>query len=221
MSDLDFTSGLLPRVMVFVGKPKAPIPEPPMPDSREAEEIAYRLNQIASFARQLKEHHQGKMELAPDAKAMWQGAYPALRENAGRADFDKQGAMRNRIEVHVLKAAMLFAVCQNHTQIEADDLDIALSLGEYLTTTADMLADLKFGNDLKRLEERLIKVLKARAGQYVSVSEIHQKLGGKVPAADVHRLVRALVALGVVEVHPESDTERPRAIRLYERSMSF
>ena len=129
------------------------------------------------------------------------------------AEIDKQGSMRSRIEVHVLKAAMLFAVCRKHNQIEPEDLECALALGEYISATADILADLKFGADLKRIEDRMVRILKGVPGKYYSVSELHQKLGGKTNASDLHRLVKSMVSIGLVDVHPESTADRPKAIR--------
>ena len=129
------------------------------------------------------------------------------------------GAMRARLEVHTLKAALLFAVCNRHDRIEEDDLETALSLGEYLAETADLLADLKYGADLKRLEDRVLRALAVQSGKFMSVSELHKKLGGKTHASDLHRLVESLVAIGTVVVPAGADLDRPKAIMLPEGSV--
>ena len=212
LTDLDFTSGLLPRFQVYLGLPKPPIPEPPMPEAAYAEYLAERLKSISEDARELGRVNLGKLALSPDANEHWGLAYIRMRERASSSDSDKEGAMRARLEVHVLKTALLFAVCEGHTRIEIDDLQRALSLGEYLAATADMLADMKFGADLKRLEDRMLRVLKSRPGEYLSVSALHQKLGGRTNAADVHKLVRSMTAIGLVQAPPDSPPDRPKAI---------
>ncbi|MCH8827164.1 MAG: DUF3987 domain-containing protein [Chloroflexi bacterium] len=141
----DILSGLLPRFTFYVGTQRRGIAWPDPPSAAGAKALAEALNEIRSHTQSLRNGGADRLQPrlinpSPAAKANWEDAYHSFQDRAINAPTPAAGAMLNRIPVHIIKAALMYAMCAGHAAIEVDDLDKAIVLGEYLSATAEVVA---------------------------------------------------------------------------------
>ena len=222
----DILSGLLPRFMFFQGTPRPPIPWPDSPSESGARAIVGELEQVRTHAFDLA----GKakpgepvrllptgpysMKPTPGARKRWVQVYPELRNAAMMAPVPVIGRMLARVDVHIIKAALLYAITAGHSLIEADDLDRAIELGDYLAKTATEAAMTQMGSEVRRLEHKISSLLEQNRDRWWTSRELHQRLSGRIKAEEFHRAIKALLKLGVLESDPPGDHEQPRRLRL-------
>jgi hypothetical protein len=167
----------------------------------------------------LKSHVQGLSKRQPlitptrEARSAWAEAYDLLRQESRKAATPALGRMLARIEIHVIKSALVYAMLSGHSQIEVDDLGRALALGSYWSKTAAQVATADLGDDTRRVEHKILSIVEQRPGVWVAVRELHQKLSGRVKAWEFHNAIKCLVKLGRLETHPPDELEKPKFVR--------
>ena len=121
--------------------------------------------------------------------------------------------MLARVDVHIIKAALLYAICAGHSAIELDDLERALALGDYLWHTATEVASTRMGGELRRVENKIVTLLEKKPGTWVKVRDLQQGLSGRIDARRFHGALTALIKLDVLETDPPGEDDRPKLVR--------
>ena len=176
--------------------------------------MANKLLDINAHAEELRRHNGGQIEPTSATRRAFEEAYPIFRQQALEAPTPSVGSMLARIETHVIKAARISAVCSSHSSIEIDDLARGLALGEYLTVTATKAAESQVGNDMRRVEHKLLQILEAQPGTFVKTRVIQQRLSGYADADRFHKAIRALIKLDRIEPFPFGEVERPKMLKV-------
>ena len=210
----DILTGLLPRFIFFKGTPRQPIAWPVPPNHQSALALAAIFRAIDGHVQTLgTSSQQGRIEPTPSARELWEVHYTKLHQRALDAPTPAIGRMLARIEVHVMKAALFYAISSFHSVIEDTDLQKALALGHYLSKTATEVASTAMGGEIRRLEFKILDILGAKNGQWVKVRSLQQSLSGRVKAQDFLQSLRALIRLGAINCCSVDD-ERPKWVRI-------
>jgi Protein of unknown function (DUF3987) len=208
----DILSGMLTRFVFYQGTPRAPIAWPDAPDPQAARLLAEELSKLNAHVHSVSRHG-ASIEPSPAARSAWEEAYLILKEGARKAGTPALGRMLMRIDTHIIKTSLVYAMLSGHSQIEEEDLGRALSLGSYWGKTAEQIAGTDLGDEAKRAEYKILAVVEQRPEVWVPVRELHQKVSGRVRAPDFHAAIRALVKLGRLETSLTDETERPKMVR--------
>lgn len=209
----DILSGLLPRFIFFKGSMRPPLAWPQPPSEAGAKALAQALEGIRGHARRLRKSGKECLQPADSIRTAWEKVYTSLRRRAVEAPTPAIGRMLARIDTHILKAALSYAICSGHSQIEQDDLGHALTLGEYLSETAVEVASTQMGSDVRRVEYKIMALLDHNPGVWVRVRDLQQRLSGRVDANRFHMALKALIKLDRLETDPPDECERPKLLR--------
>ena len=118
----DILTGLLPRFMFFNGTPRQPIAWPDPPSETGAIALAQGLEDVRDHARCLRNSGRERLEPSHFTREVWEEVYAELQNRAIRAPTPAIGRMQTRVVIHIVKAALLYAICACHSTIEQDDL---------------------------------------------------------------------------------------------------
>ena len=89
-------------------------------------------------------------------------------------------------------------------------------MGAYLWCTATEVAATEVGNEVRRVEHKIIDLLQKNPGTWVQTRDLQQRLSGRIDADRFHRALRALVKLQVLEADPPDEEEKPKLLRIKE-----
>jgi hypothetical protein len=209
----DILSGMFTRFVFYQGTIREPIAWPEAPDTAGARLLAEELSNLSAHV-QAVARHGGLVEPSPAARSAWEEAYKILKQESRKAGTPALGRMLMRIDAHIIKTSLVYAMLSGHSRIEEDDLGRALVLGSYWAKTATQIAGSDLGDESKRAEYKILAVLEQRLGVWVPVRELHQKLSGRVKASEFHAAIKALVKLGRLETSPPDEMERPKLVRI-------
>lgn len=197
LTGLDIECGLLPRFCLFYGVERPPMAYPAAPDLGTLRSLADGLRQIQRHAEQVGSL--GMRRLEGDSRGLWTMIYETLSQRT-RSTSGSVRAMLERISVHVIKLALLYALQAGHVEIEVEDLQRAALVGTYLAETALLVPGGLQEAPTVRVEAKLLEYLASLPGdEWKSRSEIHHIVGGRIKAAELLASLTALVALGKLE----------------------
>jgi hypothetical protein len=209
----DILSGMFTRFLFYQGTLRTPIAWPDAPNTQEVRSIVDELSQLSAHV-QVVSRNGGLIEPSPATKSVWEEIYLNLKENSRKAATPALGTMLRRIDSHIIKTSLVFAMLSGHSQIEEDDLGRALALGGYWAKTATQVVGVELGEGPRKVEYKLLSVLEQNLGMWVRVRELHHKLSGRVKAPDFHAALKALIKLGRLEPFPEGEVEHPKWVRV-------
>ena len=212
----DILTGLLPRFIFFKGTPREPIAWPDPPSWTGAIALAQGLEDVRAHARSLRNSGRERLEPSQTTREAWEAVYSDLQKQVIRAPTPAIRCMQTRVVIHIVKAALLYAICAGHSCIEQDDLARALALGDYLWCTATEVAATEMGNEVRRVEHKIVQLLQTNPGTWVKTRDLQQRLSGRIDADRFHRALRALIKLHVLEADPPGEDERPRLLKVKE-----
>ena len=209
----DILTGLMPRFIFFQGMPERMLPLPDPPSPLGAKSLADALEATKAHAEMLKSRGCERIELSQQARDAWTEVYPNMRGKISETtDHPAVGCMVARVETHIMKAALVYAVCAGHSMIEAEDMAHALALGEYFYITAAEVGRTQMGGEVKKVERKIFTLLEKAPDCWFSVRDLQQKLSGRVEADRFHKALKALIKLEVIEC--SGTEEKPVSLRL-------
>jgi hypothetical protein len=107
----------------------------------------------------------------------------------------------------------MYAVQAGHANIEVDDLARGVLLGTYLMETAKLVPGYVSKTPVARVEQKILDSLERVRGQWLTASDIHRLVGGRIKAEELRRSLRALVELGVIQ-EGDSPSGRSKVYRM-------
>ena len=137
LRDDDIDSGLLPRFATFICTPREPIAYPPPPDENQRRRLVRGLQELAAHATEVG-LKQRALELSPQARSAWEGAYHDFTQETRRAP-KAVAAIMTRVPSMAMKWSLLYALQAAHVGIEIDDLARGVLVGTYLMETARLV----------------------------------------------------------------------------------
>ena len=202
LTALDIESGLFPRICLFYGVERTPMPYPAPVNLDQQAELARELRAIQCHAEEVGKY--GPLTLGGDVLELWYDIFNALSEKEA-AETGPAVAMLQRIPVHTLKFALLYAMQARHQRIELDDLARAGIVGGYLTRTALQVPAGPQEVRTTRTEAKILEFFEKQPhSRWVPASEIHRKIvSGRTKATEVRSLLYALADLGRLEMGEE------------------
>jgi hypothetical protein len=155
------------------------LPFPPPPDAWGWDDFV--LDVCAAVSRA-----QGGYDFSTEAREVYRAFYGAARK-----DYCSEATAR--IDLHAKKLGLLYAVLAGHGQIEAADIESSIAVAEYCAKIVEPLAARLDISPQKRLEDRLLDLLKEGA---IRRREAYRKL--HVSAKDFHSASRSLEDVGQI-----------------------
>jgi len=152
-------------------------------------------------------HTVGRMELTPDAGALWDAEYDGLTEDRpGIA-----GAITARAEAQVVRLSMIYALCDGKSFIDATHVEAALAMWKYARASAEYI----FREDSSghKLDCRIRELL-AGAPAGMSLTDIHKATGNNRKGREIRDSIQRLVDFGSVrsETVKSAGVAKPRTV---------
>lgn len=203
--DSDLRTGFVPRFFVYYVNLRPVIPLPPQPDEERLRDVVHELQDIAQFSLQLRP----KLASVPLSEAAHRTYEEAFQEfhRAGEDMPELAQYMVERVGEKVLTAALVYAMCAKHDQIEVDDLVPAIALGRHQLQVAPLIAGGAALPILSREQQRVLDALREVHPKWVTPSAVHEFVGGRMKAEGVLATLDSLVALRRVEERDPDDPE--------------
>ena len=141
------TNGFLNRLSIFVGERGEPNPIPP------------RINETAlrDVAADLKRSSQDKeVKLDEETESLWIAHYET---EVYQTQQEPGGEVFARVGDRILQIAMVYALSNDRSIIEKDDLETAIKVVQYLTDCTRTVAQMVGQTDLSQLLDRLVEIV--------------------------------------------------------------
>lgn len=197
-------NGFANRFLWVCARRQKVVPLPtPMPEA-EVLAIQGRLLKALDTA-----HDLGHLDFDPEARALWLATYPELsQDHPGLA-----GTVINRGEAQVLRLALVYALLDSASQIQAAHLQAALALWSYCRASALYV----FGRvEADPIARRVLSALEAGP---LSGTDLYRILGNHASKARLESALSELLASGRVTEDREATKGRSRRVfRLCEKS---
>ena len=103
-----------------------------------------------------------------------------------------------------MKIAMLYAVDRGESTITAEDMEAAISFGQFATHSAATLFAGISGSKTAKLEGLIRKHLEAAGAAGLSRRTLHQGVGGRYSSHEFNQAIDAMVKTGEVNVRGDS-----------------
>lgn len=191
LKDTHVESGFANRWAYFLGQSGHPIPFPPPPDETSG-------NHILAHLRAIHEFVAGGREFRPtvEARELWTDyytdtLYPLVNDDSRRA------LLWQRNADYAWKFSLLFAADDLTDRITDDHLRRGILVGEYLRRTASLISGEVAADRDTQVEQKVLSWIDQKA-DVVSMREVHQKIGGRISADRLKRIVEGLVAMGAI-----------------------
>lgn len=207
LTERDIYGGFANRWIYFYGLPKDPMPNPPKVDPDKRNELVGELNQIRSWAEDVRN---GEITISDEANALFEEYY---REYYGRCQLPGLiPTLIVRIQDFIWKIALLYAVDTMSETISKDHLEAAIAVGKYLeASVAEVFAS--FGTSSGKAQEtKLLDFLRAEGGP-VPEREVYRRFN--MSAKKLESVVTPLLKIGLVKDSYQK-TDRGRHVRRYE-----
>lgn len=193
----DILSGLIPRFANFWCTPRPANAYPDAPDPALETSLAADLVDIFKHAQALAKVTP-VVTLSAPARREWESSYRAFTDIQREAP-SAAAAIMTRVPLYTMKFALNYMVLTGHSQVETDDLARATLVGAYLMETAQMVPFMARKSRVARVEAKVVESLKVAHGQWLTTSQLHQLVGGRIKAEELRRSLEALARLGVIE----------------------
>lgn len=197
----DISNGFATRWLYVVGEPKDPMPSPPNLDENAAASLYGHLIGMISRIAGNAVSRAVRFELSPSARDRWDAWYIADYQNSdGNAD---EQSMRSRLGTHILKVALIYAVCDGATgSIELNHLNAAIAFVDWCWHhTRELMKDWGVG-PTNQIENRIEAVL--RRSRALKRRDLHNQCRNrKWNSADFAKVLDAMIRNGTVEIDEE------------------
>lgn len=193
IDDVHLTSGLLPRFAFFQATPRKPMAYPEPTNLGKLEELAQGLQRLSVYAQELDQ----VLDLTADARQSWEPVYGMFEENQ-RAAEGMAADLLSRITSLAMKIGLIYALMRGHRSIFEEDIRAGTAVASYCSEVALKLPLSRMDTSRgARLDERILAALD---GEWMFVSQLHEKLGGKTGAEELRRELVNLTELGRLDM---------------------
>ncbi len=195
LDDVDIMSGFANRFGYVTGELRPPNPLPgPMGDV-----TGIRMAVEAASERWAGEEERA-IPLNSAARRVWRGFYLDFYERPWPSE--RIASMVQRVPERVLKVALIYAAVEGTDEITADQLEAAVGVGDYETRCILSLFTVFGHSEDSKLEARIEAFVKKKMEEepfYATMTQIAQRLSGRVGAERLRRLVDGMVSVGKME----------------------
>lgn len=143
----------------------------------------------------------GEVQRDEAARAAWREVYPTL--SAGKAGL--LGAVLGRAEAQVMRLALIYALLDRSTSIEADHLRAALALWDYAEASAQFIFGDRLGDPVG---DAILDALRHNESG-LTKTDIRDLLGRNYPAHRVDTALGSLLGAGKARQQTEGTGGRP------------
>jgi hypothetical protein len=160
-------------------------------------DINRRLRQAAQFARSI-----GEVRRSNAARDIWHAVYPRLAGDR----LGLFGAVTSRAEAQTMRLALVYAMLDGSSSIEAEHLSAGLAVWSYCEASARLI----FGDALGDVAaDEVLKALRA-APSGLTRTELSSHFGRNKSANEINRALTVLTRNGIVRSEKEDvETGRP------------
>jgi len=183
----DLRGGFVNRHTFYLWTETSPIPDPPPPDQKLLGQITKQLHDI----RQYRQGKQTQYTFSSEAKKLLTEWY----NDEYYTEYDNEAIddASQRIDSHVRKLALLYAVLENepdNTEIHLAQLETAIQVGAYWKAAVKELFG-SFGfSKAARADMKLLELI--QENQYTK-RELQMRIGGNMSAPEFNKTLKALV----------------------------
>ncbi len=202
----DILGGFANRFVYVTGHAKPDNAMPSRPDPQAMERlVAWTKQAMLAPAREIG--------WSPQAREAWNCFYVEWRRSVAGCS-EQVSALLRRIDLYVLKFAVLAAVMDGVAEISQTHLTAAVALGRYLAGCAcRLLGDLGAPNDY-RLETLIEQKLQDADGQ-MTRKQLRQAIGGRVSGEKLDRVLTGMERNGLIHQKIDASCRTPsRLVRL-------
>lgn len=183
-SSVELANGFLNRFVLLACRRVRLLPEGGDPDPLHATGLPARLARNLTSAQSA-----GQLRLHEHARRLWRDAYTQLSAPTPGLT----GALTARAEAHVIRLALIYALINGATEIQAADLQAALALYDYAARSAAWALGDSSGDPLA---EQIHAALTAAHPDGLTRNQLHDLTHRNRPATDLQRALHALHAAG-------------------------
>jgi len=194
---IEAANGFLNRFVFIACRRQRLLPHGGMPDPLAGTGLTERLRAHLAQAR-----HAGPVELDPAAALEWSDIYCRL---AGQPDHGIAGALCARAETHVLRLAMLYALCDGAATITVGHLRSGLALWDYAAASITWATTTASADPLA---ERIHAALRSSTDG-LTRTQLRDLFNRNHPAARVDAALEHLAHTGKAQRHRQSTAGRP------------
>lgn len=207
VEESDFTSGTVNRFLwINCDEDVMPIPEPQPPERDAWGKVIQTVKDAVNHW--TKKGHT-KFTLSTGASKLWDQWYRQWwKRQRGIAD-PIIASSTERIHTHIRKVAMIMAALEKRSKITVDDLNRAITFGEYCQRSAERLFSGLAPSKSLKIERRIEVILAAYP--YLEKRKIQTKLGGHYSSEEFNRCFVAMCKAGKIE---EVTGHDPKGFRL-------
>lgn len=211
----DVFGGFGNRFCFYNYTPIEPIPRPQKPDGALIERI---ISKLVSIRQQKRKERQIEYSFDSETEKVVDEWY--IDRWYREYETDVVAVISERIDVHVRKLALLYAILENDlddTTIYADQFKAAIQVGEYWTQSALSIFGTFGFTKTTRDEMRVIEAI----DHPMTKNDIHKKLSGRLSANELEKILASLLNVGRIEKKRESYTDsmnRKRYRELYAKA---
>jgi hypothetical protein len=195
----EIEGGFANRFMYFVGERKPPKSLPPRPYQNLLNAITTTLHDTTT-----KWNHT-EFKLSDEAFQLWDDFY--CREYSTEYDSVTIDEVIARLTTHTLKIALIYAATENNEPvINAEQMQAAINVGEYLRKSALKIFAMQSGSKYAKIEEMILDCLQEQS-KGATVSEIRnivRKNIYDVTSRELHNALKSLIETETIQKREES-----------------
>jgi hypothetical protein len=197
LNAIEAANGFLNRFVFIACRRQRLLPHGGMADPLAGTGLAERLAAHLAAGRRA-----GRIELDPVAALEWADVYYRLAE---RPDHGIAGALQARAEAHVLRLAMLYALCDGSATITARHLQSGLALWDYAAASITWATNSTLGDPLA---QRIHTAL-ATSADGLTRTQLRDLFNRNHPASRVDAALEHLAKTGKAQRHRRPTAGRP------------
>ncbi len=189
----DIHGGFANRFGFVVGKLKKPIPLPVPYDQRLWNNLVQKIHVLDMSLRDKKDFC---LNLTDEAKQLWVTYYKHCYERKWSSH--EMSLLAERLTEKVYKIALVYAVINGCTAIEAGHLDMAIKVGKHLEGCIVYLFSNVGQKEAIQEEQKILTIIK-KAGS-IEQSKLHQHFGSRISSERLKRILEGLASLQRIEI---------------------
>jgi hypothetical protein len=207
IQETDFTTGTVNRFLwISCDEDVMPIPEP-QPPKRDAWKKV--IQKVKDAVGHWAKKGPTKFILSKDARKLWDQWYKQWWKRQRAIADPIIASATERIHTHIRKVAMIMAALEKRSEITVDDLQRAITFGEYCQRSAEQLFSGLAPSKPLKIERRIEAILAAYP--YLEKRRIQLTLGGHYSSEEFNRCFDAMCKSGKIE---EVTGHSPKVFRI-------
>ena len=197
--DADTYGGFTNRWLFITGPMRPLNPLPPDRDQRQWTAIVKQLHEVSDTFKM-----DTKVILSEPAAANWRSFY--LDFHGQDWGTETVAKVIQRVPVYVMKIAMLYTADRGESTVTAEDMEAAISFGQFaVNSAATLFADIS-GTRSAKLERLIRRHVETAGGAGLSRRTLHQRVGGRYSSHEFNQAVDAMLKTGELNARGDSLT---------------